>query len=314
LALCGCGLAVFICLRVLVVAPMPWLINAGQLDKFRKGQKNVIILDASWYLHTDNKSAKEDFLANHIAGARLLDFDSFHDKATSLPNMLMRDEALISETVGALGISNEHKIIFYDNSPYHTSCRALWMFSVFGHHTNQLYILDGGLDAWQRYGGKMESGEPRSVGKKPYTVNFEAHLIRTLVQMKTNLHHPAEQVVDLRHPVRYTGGPEVRPGLRSGHIPSSFSFPFFTMFEADGRWKPLDKIRKQLTGIGVNLESPIVTTCGSGMTAAILNFALDLMSQDKHSLYDGSWTEWGAEVLYPGEANLDERPVQTSLD
>lgn len=293
---------------------MPWLINSAQLDKFRKSQKNVTILDASWFLPTDNRNAKEEFIASHIAGARFLDLNDFNDRDTDLSNMLVRDEKTIREKVGALGITNDHKIIFYDNSSLHTSCRALWMFKAFGHNPNQLYILDGGRDAWEKYGGKLEAGEPRNVGAKSYEVTFEAHFIRTLVQMKTNLHHPAEQVVDMRHPIRYAGGPETRVGLRSGHIPNSFCFPYLTMFDEYGRWKPLDKIRKQLTGIGVNLEAPIITMCGSGITAATLNFVLDLMNQTQHSLYDGSWTEWGAEQLYAGEENISERPVITSLD
>lgn len=294
---------------------MSWLINASQLDKFRKSQKNVVILDASWHLPSDGRKAKEEYLAKHILGARWLDLDAFNDAGTTLPNMLVRDEAIISEKLGELGITNEHKIIFYDNSSLHTSCRALWMLKVFGHNTNQLYILDGGLDAWEKYGGKMEEGEARSTPKRPYTVNFEAHFIRTLVQMKTNLHHPAEQVIDVRHPVRYAGGPETRPGLRSGHIPGSFSYPYFSLFETDGRWKPLDKIRKQIVGIGVDLGTPIITTCGSGMTASIMNFALDLISQTTvQSLYDGSWSEWGADSLYPGETDLTERPVERSID
>lgn len=293
---------------------MPWLINASQLDKFRKGQKNVTILDASWFLPTENRQPKEDFIAKHISSARFFDLNEFHDHATSLPHMLIRDEQVISEKIGALGITNEHKIIFYDNSNLHTSCRALWMFKVFGHNPNQLYILDGGIEAWERFGGKIESGEPKLPGAKTYQVNFEAHFIRTLVQMKTNLHHPSEQVVDVRHPVRYAGGKEPRVGLRSGHIPQSSCFPFFTMFEADGRWKPIEKIRRQLTGIGVDLTWPVITTCGSGITSAILNFALDLMNHSSHSLYDGSWAEWGSDQLYHGESGLEERPVVTSLD
>lgn len=293
---------------------MPWLINAVQLDKFRKSQKNVTILDASWHLPTEKRNAREEFLAHHVSSARFLDLDAFHDSETSLPNMLIRDEKKISELLGALGITSEHKIIFYDSSKLHSSCRAAWMFKVFGHNPALLYILDGGYEAWEKFGGKIETGEPRPVTAKSYTVNFQAQLVRTLVQMKTNLHHPLEQVVDVRHPVRYAGGPEHRPGLRPGHIPGSFCFPYYSMFEADGRWKPLDRIRKQLTGISVDLDSPIITTCGSGMTSAVLDFALDLMDQKNHALYDGSWSEWGNDKLYPGETSLDERPVITSLD
>ena len=293
---------------------MSWLINSSQLDKFRKGQKNVTILDASWHLPADNRNAKEEFLAKHIAGARFFDLNDFNDRETSLSNMLTRDENAISQKLGALGITNDHKIIFYDKSGLHTSCRALWMFKVFGHNPNQLYILDGGYESWEKYGGKAEEGEPRNITVRPYTVNFEARLVRSLVQMKNNLHHPVEQVVDVRHPVRYAGGKETRIGLRSGHVPGSFCFPYFTMFEATGLWKPVEKIRKQLSGIGVNLDYPITTMCGSGITAAILNFALDLLNHENHSLYDGSWAEWGSENLYPGEANLAERPVVTSLE
>lgn len=293
---------------------MPWLINAAQLDKFRKNQKNVTILDVSWFLPTENRNAREEFLTSHISGSRFLDLNEFSDPNSSLSNMLIRDEKVLNEKVGAFGITNEHKIIFYDNSNLHTSCRALWMFKTFGHNPNQLYILDGTRDAWDKYGGKMETGESRHIGMKTYNVNFEAHFIRTLVQMKTNLHHPTEQVVDMRHPVRFAGGQESRVGLRPGHIPNSFCFPYFTMFEESGRWKPIDKIRKQLTGIGVNLDYPIITTCGSGITAPILNFALDLMSQTQQAVYNGAWSEWGSDQLYPGEESLMERPVVTSLD
>lgn len=293
---------------------MSWLINAAQLDKFRKNQKNIVIFDASWYLPTDGKDARQDYLESRIAGARFLDLSQFFDHTNPLPNMLLRDEKAIEKVVSELGITNDFKIIFYDNSPLHSSCRALWMFKVFGHHPNQLYILDGGLAAWEKYGGKFESGEPKQVAAKHYSVMYQAQLIRSLVQMKTNLHHPIEQVVDLRHPVRYAGGPEARPNMRAGHIPRSFSFPYMTMFEADGKFKPMEKIRKQLEGIGVDLGAPIVTTCGSGMTAPILNFMLELMGHDNHAVYDGSWSEWGAEQLYAGEMSALERPVIRSID
>jgi len=300
---------------------MPWLINTAQLDKFRKNQKNVMIFDATWHFAAslaEERDAKQEYLNGHIIGAKFLDLNLFHDKETSLPNMLIRDEARICELMSNLGITPDYKIIFYDNSDEHTSCRALWMFKVFGHSPNQLYILDGGLSAWKTYGGKIETGEARSTTSRVYTVNFQAHFIRTLMQMKTNLHHPTEQVVDMRHPVRYAGGPEPRPNMRSGHIPGSYCFPYKTMFEKElekeGRWRSLEKINKQLFALGLELSSPIVTTCGSGMTASILNFALDLLGYENHALYDGSWSEWGSESLYPGEASLDERPIQTSLD
>lgn len=292
---------------------MVWLINAAQLDKFRKNQKNIIILDASWYLPTDSRDAKNEFLNKHIVGARFIDLDLFHDNFAQTPNMLLRDEITIQNQLSALGITNDHKIIFYDNSPLHTSCRALWMLKVFGHNPNLLYILDGNIDTWQQYGGKTEIGESR-VGTKPYIVHYQTRIIRSLQQMKSNYKHPLEQVVDVRHPVRYAGGSEPRVGIRAGHIPGSYSFPYFTMFESDGRWKPIERIRKQLISIGLSLDFPIITMCGSGMTAAILNFALDLLDYSPQALYDGSWAEWGAEQLYVGEESLAERPVVTCID
>lgn len=292
---------------------MPWLINASQLDKFRKSQKNVSILDATWHHATENRNAQEEFLQKHIIGAKFFDVTTFCDTSTSLPNMLLRDEASLSEKIGALGITNEHKIIFYDNTNNHSSCRALWMFKVFGHNPQQLYILNGGFNAWQTYGGKTESGEPK-LSRKQYQVTFQSQYIRTLMQMKNNCHQLTEQVVDVRNAVRYAGGPEKKPNLRSGHIPESFSFPFTALFEQDGSFKSLDKISKQLTGVAVNLNAPIISTCGSGMTAPILNFVLDLMNHPQNAVYDGSWSEWGLNELLPGEKDLSERPVETSLD
>lgn len=292
---------------------MPWLINAAQLDKFRKNQKNVVILDASWHLSTE-RNAKEEYLKEHVSSARFLDLNLFHDSNAGLPNMLSRDAAFVSKHVAALGITKEHKIFLYDNSKLHSSFRAYWMFKIFGHDPNLLYILDGGFDAWKKYGGKIETGAGSNVSSLSYEVNFQAQYLRTLMQMKANLHHPKEQIIDLRHPVRFMGGRELRQGLRSGHIPESFSFPYFTMFATDGKLKSVEQIRKQLSNIGIDLSRPIVTTCGSGISSAILNFALDLMNHNQHALYDGSWSEWGAEKLYAGEKSLEERPIKTSLE
>lgn len=294
---------------------MPWLINPIQLDKFRKNQKNVIVLDASWFLPAANRDARSEFAKAHIPGARFFDLTAFNDPHTHLPNMVTRDEALVRDQLGALGITNDHKLIFYDNSPLHSSCRALWLMKVFGHNPFQLYILDGGLAAWRESGGKLESGEIQIAASKIYQVNYEAHFIRTMMQMKSNLHHPKEQVVDMRNPIRYAGGVDpFHEHVRAGHLPGSFSFPFTVMFNNEGKFKTLEKIRKLLTGVGVDLAHPIVTMCGSGVTAATLNFVLDLMDIPHHSLYDGSWSEWGSDQLYLGEESLEERPVITSLD
>lgn len=292
---------------------MSWLISAAQLDKFRKNQKSVIILDASWYLPSMERNAKQEFLNKHIIDAHFFDLNEFHDPQNPIPNMLIHDEQIMGNKLGALGIRDDYKIIFYDNSDLHTSCRALWMMRILGHNPHQLYILDGGLDAWEKYGGKTESGEAPA-SPKTYSVKFQKEFLCTLSQMKENLIHPTDQVVDVRHAVRFAGGPDPRPGIRPGHIPGSYCFPYTSFFDKEGRFHPLDKLRRLLGDVGVDLTVPIISTCGSGMTAPILNFVLDLMGHPKHALYDGSWSEWGSDTLYADETSLKERPVVTCLE
>lgn len=288
---------------------MPWLINSQQLDKFRKNQKNLIILDASF--HIDDRNAKEMFLEKHIIGAQFFDIRDFVD-----PNQLhqlIQDKTIIGEKLGKLGIRNDYKIILYDNSDLHSASRALWMFKVFGHNPHLLYILDGGLKAWEKYNGKLEKGEA-TFSAKTYQATFERAFLCTLDDIKTNLREPYAQIVDLRHPVRYAGGPENRPDMRSGHIPGSYSLPYTILFDKEGLFLPLDKIRRKLTEVGITLNVPIITTCGGGITAPILNFLLDLLPHTKHTLYAGSWAEYGSSKLYPGEESLAERPVATCIE
>lgn len=292
---------------------MPWLINAAQVDKFRKSQKSLIILDASWHMPTDNRNAIKEFEEKHIIGAQFFDINAFIDPQSELPNTLLQDEKIISEKLGQIGIRNDYKIIFYDNSKLHTSCRALWMMKIFGHNPHQLYILDGGLAAWEKYIGKIEQGQS-SITPKKYSAKLQYVPLRTLAHMKENLLSQKNQVVDLRHPIRFAGGPEIRPGIRPGHIPNSISFPFSEFFDKEGFFKPLDKLRKQLISVAIDAKTPIISTCGSGITAPILDFVLDLIGNTQHGVYAGSWTEWGAEKLYPNEKSLDERPVITSIE
>jgi thiosulfate/3-mercaptopyruvate sulfurtransferase len=291
---------------------MPWLINAAQLDKFRKTQKNLIILDASF--HQGERNAKQEFLEKHILDAHFFDIDAFSNTSPDAchPHMVIQDEKHISELVGNLGIRNDYKIIFYDNSDLHTACRALWMFKLFGHNPNLLYILDGGFKAWEKYGGKTATGAP-TISPKSYAANFSNGFIRTLDQVKKNLKNPIEQIIDVRHAVRYTGGPESRAGVRRGHIPGSFCLPMSALFNKENSFLSPEKIRKKLVDIGIDLRVPIITSCGSGMTAPILNFLLDLLNHPQHALYNGSWTEWGAEKLYEGELSLTERPIESCV-
>jgi thiosulfate/3-mercaptopyruvate sulfurtransferase len=293
---------------------MPWLINAAQLDKFRKSQKSLVIFDASWHMPDTQRDGLQEFGTKHIMGAEYFNVDLFSDPNPELPNrnFVLRDENRINENLGALGIRNDYKIILYDNSNLHTACRALWLLKVFGHNPQLLYILDGGLEAWEKYGGKVEAGI-NTIAPKTYQASLQTKYIRDLADIKINLREENEQVIDVRHAVRFCGGPEVRPDLRCGHIPDSTCFPYTSLFDAAGLWRPMEKIRQQLLGINVNLHAPVITTCGSAMTAPILNFALDIIGQTENSVYNGSWLEWGANKLYPGEISLEERPVETYL-
>lgn len=293
---------------------MSHLIDAVQLEKLRKQPKNVIILDASWHLPIANREAHAEFEEGHIVGAQFIDLSLYFDKATAIPHMLTHDVAHITAALSELGVSAEDKIIIYDQSDLHTSCRAWWMFRVFGHDPDKLFILNGGLQAWKRFGGKVESGPAKPHAKKTYAVQWQAAFVRSLADMKRNLATPTEQVVDVRHPVRYAGGPEPRPNMRSGHIPGSFCFPFMTMFEANGELRSLKRLEAQLRAIALEFDYPIVSTCGSGMTAPIINFVLELLGVANHAVYDGSFSEWGADSLYPGETSLHERPVVRSID
>lgn len=290
---------------------MAWLINAAQLDKFRKSQKNILIFDAS--LHREKRNAKEEFLEKHIIDAQFFDIDFFSDPNSALPHTVIRDNEIIGKKCGSLGIRNDCKIVFYDNSDLHSASRALWMLKLFGHNSNQLYILDGGLKAWEQFGGKIESGSGPSTTERAYTANYQPKFLSTLGAMKSYVAGETTQIIDTRHPVRFAGGPEIREGLRRGHFPGSICLPFMTLFNKDGTFLPLEKIRLKLTDVGVDLNTPIVTTCGSGITAPVLNFVLDLLDHENHSVYDGSWSEWGAEKLYPGENSLNERPVETCI-
>jgi thiosulfate/3-mercaptopyruvate sulfurtransferase len=238
---------------------MPWLINAEQLDSFRKNQKNLIVLDATWH-GADSNQARREFAEKHIAGARFFDINAFSDKLTALPNMLQRDEKSSADLLGALGLRPDCKIIFYDRSELHTSCRALWMMKVLGHPSQLLYILDGGMAAWEKFGGKVESGEVQ-MAAKTYPVKWQEKYLRTLSQMKDNLSTSKEQVLDARSAVRYAGGAEPRAGLRVGHLPGSFCFPFAAVFDKEVYFLPLDKLRRRMEGVAIDLHQPTVTTC-----------------------------------------------------
>ncbi|MDX1902191.1 MAG: sulfurtransferase [Gammaproteobacteria bacterium] len=293
---------------------MAALIQPSTLAALLREATPPLLFDASWHLPSAQRDARAEFQAKHIEGARFFNLDAFCDTSHPLPNMLSKDSNHLAQQLGLQGIERQHRIVFYDNSTLRTSCRAYWILRIAGHPIENIAILNGGLTTWEKYSGKT-TADILPIIPTTYQPNYQPQLICDLNDVKSALKQNSAQIIDLRHPVRFAGGPELRPGLRQGHIPHSFSFPYLSFTSLhDGLFFSIEKIRKNLTEIGVNLNAPIISTCGSGMSAPILNFFLSLMKHPAHRLYDGSWTEWGAATCYPGETDLSERPVATCLE
>jgi thiosulfate/3-mercaptopyruvate sulfurtransferase len=235
---------------------------------------------------------KDDYLAAHIPGAVFFDVDAVSDHSNPLPHMFPSAEQF-GRDVGGLGISNDDTVVLYDSGGWVAAPRTWWMFLSFGH--NNVRILNGGLKKWVAEGRKTEKGE---VTPQPATFKavFDARRTRSMQQLIANLASRTEQVIDARANERYQGKvAEPRPGLRSGHIPGSLSLPYNNLFDvATGTMKSLDDLRAAFLGAGVKLDAPVVTSCGSGVSAAVLTLALYRLGVENPALYDGSWTEWGA--------------------
>ncbi|WP_423604695.1 3-mercaptopyruvate sulfurtransferase [Sphingomonas sp. MS122] len=251
-------------------------------------------LDATWFLPADGRNAAAEFEAGHIPGAAFFDISAISDRTSPLPTMLPTAEQFAAQ-VGALGVGDGDRIVLYDDSPHHTAARAWWMFRSFGIAAS---LLDGGLAKWQAEGRALEQGPVRAV-PRTLTARFDATGVRTIGQVKAILASHAEQLVDARSTSRFNGSdPEPRPGVVPGHIPGSANIPQGEFFNPDGTWKHLATLRALFEAEGIEVERPVVTTCGSGITAAVPAFALHLLGHPA-ALYDGSWTEWGADPATP---------------
>ncbi len=260
------------------------------------GKTDLRVVDASLFLPADGRDARAEFEASHIPGAVFLDLNEVSDTTSALPNMLPSSEKFASR-MQSLGLGDGSRIVVYDNSPYHSSARAWWMLNVFGAH--DVAVLDGGFTKWKSENRQVESGKP-VVRHRHFTAWIDKSGVRDLGQMLDNLKTKAEQVLDARSSSRFAGSePETREGVRPGHIPGSRNLPQGQLFNADGTWKQGDELRQAFTDAGVDLDKGIVTTCGSGITAAVLSFGLALLGKKDVGLYDGSWTEWGSQANTP---------------
>ncbi len=248
------------------------------------------ILDASWYLPTDDRDPRAEYDAAHIPGARFFDIDEISDARSSLPHMAPPVEKFMSR-MRAMGVGDGHQVVVYDGAGLMSAARVWWLFRLMGQAN--VAVLDGGLPKWVAEGRPTEDMPPL-VKDRHMTVRFQNHLVRDVTQVSQAAKLKNAQVVDARSAGRFRGeDPEPREGLRAGHIPGSRNVPYTDLLNADKTLKAQDETRAIFEAAGVDLSRPIITTCGSGVTAAVLALALERMGHDAWSLYDGSWAEWG---------------------
>ena len=261
------------------------------------GAADLRIVDASYGPAT----AAADHAAGHIPGAVFLDLETLVDAASPLPNMLP-DAETFAARMRALGLDRGSRIVLYDDAPWKTAARAWWMLGLFGAH--DVAILDGGLAKWKAEGRDLATGK-ETLRHRHFTVWKDEAGVRTLERMKANVESGAEQVLDARSAARFTGAePDPRPATHAGHIPGSKNLPYGDLFNADGTWKQGDALRAAFDAAGIDLGRPLVTTCGSGITAAVLLFGATLLGAEDVGLYDGSWSEWGADASTPKATGL----------
>ncbi|MFD1106829.1 sulfurtransferase [Sphingobium olei] len=255
------------------------------------GTPNLVILDASLFLPGTPRDPRAEFEAAHIPGAAYLDLPTLNDPDDPTPGMLPPD-AMMTDRAQALSIHPDSRIIVYDNSPTHSAARGWWMMRVYGLGASAA-ILDGGLPKWVAEGRAIESG-PASPTRGSAIARLDRTQVRTKADLIANLASGGAQVIDARGAGRFTGAEaEPRPGMASGHIPGSRNLPSSALFDADNRMKQGDELRRLFVEAGTDFDRPIITSCGSGVTAAILLAGLETLGKTDVSLYDGSWSEWG---------------------
>jgi len=263
---------------------------------------DVRVVDARYYLPHEGLDPRAEYEAHHIPGAVFFDIDEIADSASPLPHMLPPPEKF-SARVRKLGLGDGVRIVVYDQRGIMSAPRAWWTFRYFGHR--DVAVLDGGLPKWMAEGRALDEG-PGRAGERHFTARVNSLMVREREQILRNIERGWEQVVDARSAGRFEGRePEPREGLRGGHIPGSLCLPFTDLVDpATQTMRPPDELKKRFAAAGIDLTRPVVTTCGSGITAAVLSLGLHLVGHFDTALYDGSWAEWGL----PGDTPVETGP------
>jgi len=248
------------------------------------------ILDASWYLPSSGRDAKREYDAGHIPSARFFDIDEISDSRSDLPHMAPPVEKFISR-LRKMGVGDGHQVVIYDGTGIFSAPRVWWLFRLMG--KTDVAVLDGGFPKWKAEGREVEDLPPM-VRDRHMTVQRQNYLVKDVTQVASASKLGDQEIIDARSPGRFAGTePEPRPGVRPGHIPGSKNLHYAQLLNADGTMKDKAGLRTAFEAAGIDLSKPAITTCGTGVSGAILNLALERIGKTDHALYDGSWAEWG---------------------